>query len=213
MIKILIKKRVKHDKQHPFRILDNRAFYDKRLTPMAKILLIHLLGCNEKKYTPTIPQIAKQFNVSESTIDRSIANLIKYGYMTSTHIGAKKNAVVSWWIFEIPDYMDKSTGAVYEDINSDSTDAVYEDINSDSTDAVYEDINSDSTDAVYEDINSDSTDAGVVTLYIKDINLGVDKSTPPNEKNEKTLPNDFFIPIGREMTEEERKRLSDSLPF
>ena len=177
MIKILIKKRVKHDKQHPFRILDNRAFYDKRLTPMAKILLIHLLGCNEKKYTPTIPQIAKQFNVSESTIDRSIANLIKYGYMTSTHIGAKKNAVVSWWIFEIPDYMDKSTGAVYEDINS------------------------------------DSTDAGVVTLYIKDINLGVDKSTPPNEKNEKTLPNDFFIPIGREMTEEERKRLSDSLPF
>jgi len=157
MIKIQIKKRVMHDKKHPFRILTNRAFYDKRLTPMAKILLQHLLGCTEKKYTPTIPQIAKQFNVSESTVDRAISNLVKYGYMTSVCVGSVKsgkkvNKTSSWHIYELPDYMDKSTDAIYDNINNESTDAIYDNINNESTDA-------NSCDAIYKDIDCGGTTA------------------------------------------------------
>jgi len=213
MIKILIKKRVVHNKKHPFRILTNRAFYDKRLTPMAKILLQHLLGCTEKKYTPTIPQIAKQFNVSESTVDRAVSNLVKYGYMTSVCVGSVKtgkkvNKTMSWHIYELPDYLDESTDAIYDNINNGSTDAIYDNINNESSDAIYDNINNESSDAIYDNINNESSDANSCDAIYKDIDCG-GITTPPqstNEENKTILPPKPF----NEMNEEE---LSKYFPF
>jgi hypothetical protein len=42
---------------------------------------------------------------------------------------------------------------------------------------------------------------------------GAIKSPPPQSPNEEKEVTNFQIPTGREMTEEERKKLSDSLPF
>ena len=137
MIKILIKKRVEHNKKYPFRILTNRAFYDKRLSPMAKILLMHLLGSG-KNYTPTISLLAKQLSTSESDIDRSISKLRKYGYLTSTSIGGKKHGVQSWWIYEIPDYMDSTD--TNTDAGCNSTDTRNDSLTDTNTDALYQDI-------------------------------------------------------------------------
>jgi len=105
MIKLEVKTRIPHNKEVHYRILTNKAFYDKRLTPLAKILLMHLLGKHSEDYTPTLKQLVSVLHSTTDKINRAIACLKKYGYLTSTSIGGKKHGVQSWWIFELPDYL------------------------------------------------------------------------------------------------------------
>jgi hypothetical protein len=110
MIKLEVKKRMIHRKPYFYRVITAKAFYDSRLSSQAKLLLMHLLASGED-YTPTILQLAKDLSTSERTISRAANKLCEYGYMTSTPIGGKKNGLQSWWIYEIPDYMEDETTA------------------------------------------------------------------------------------------------------
>lgn len=120
MIKKEVKIRVPHNKEIPYRILTNKAFYDSRLTPLAKLLLMHMLGSGDN-YTPTIPKLAKDLSSTKDKINRAIACLKKYGYLTSTSIGGKKHGVQSWWLYELPDYLTNSTSANGKDLTDSKT--------------------------------------------------------------------------------------------
>lgn len=60
------------------------------------------------------------------------------------------------------------------------------------------------------DCQNQSATGGIPLLYN---DCGAIKSPPPQSPNEEKKIEDFQIPTGREMTEVERKKLSDSLPF
>ena len=129
MIKLVVKRRILHDKENHYRILTNKTFYDGRLSPLSKILLMHLLGKHSKDYNFSIPQLAKVLSTSNSSIDRSVSELKKYGYLTSTSIGGKKNGIQSWWIFELPDYLLADTKyGVNKNLADTVLDALYKDI-------------------------------------------------------------------------------------
>lgn len=95
-IKIIKDKRkefFKKGNKDKFVIVDKDAFIDKRLSLLSRFLLITLNDCNDK-FHPCINGLASQFEVSDTTIDNSIKELKKYGYLTSE---GSRNATV-WTI-------------------------------------------------------------------------------------------------------------------
>jgi len=170
MIKPEVKIRIPHTKDIPYRILTNKAFYDSRLTPLAKILLMHLLGKHSENYTPTIPALAKQLSSTKDKINRAIACLRKYGYLTSKslpHTG-KKYGTQSWWIYELPEYMQ-------------------------------EDLTNSNNQTGYDLTNSKTTNSNNQTLY-NNIDCGGITTPPQstNEENKTILPPKPFNEMNEE---------------
>lgn len=86
----IIKDEVPKNKNFPYGTIHTKIVNDHRISPLAFRLLFVLLN-SSRNYSPTIKSLAKQFKVSTQTIDRTVAELKKYGYLTST--GNKKNTV------------------------------------------------------------------------------------------------------------------------
>jgi DNA-binding transcriptional regulator YhcF (GntR family) len=88
----LINKRV----QKQWHTLEIDTWYDYKISAFARLLLGTLI--NSTNYKPTIKRLAKQYHTSESTINRAIKELKKYGYLISEN---EENYTI-WTVYEIP---------------------------------------------------------------------------------------------------------------
>ena len=79
--------------KHKFITVDKDAFTDKRMSLLSRFILITLNDCSDK-FRPCINGLASQFGVTNSTIDKSIRQLKKYGYLNSE---GSRNATI-WTI-------------------------------------------------------------------------------------------------------------------
>ena len=87
----IIKDTVPYNSNNPFARIHTKILNDVRISPLAFRLLCVLVNCNQRTYKPTIKSLSKQFKVDTRTIDRAVAELKSYGYITSS--GTMKNTV------------------------------------------------------------------------------------------------------------------------
>lgn len=89
----IIKDEVKYGKNgQRYNLVPSNLTADNKLALIEFKLMVVLCGASEKKYTPTIISLAKQFDVSSNTIDRAMKNLKTYGYIHTT--GCRKGTVL-----------------------------------------------------------------------------------------------------------------------
>ena len=215
----IVKHIAKHDKH--WVMIQTRIVYDKRLSPMALKLLLHLLICNNKEYFPTIHRIAKQFDVSTNSIDRAVTTLKKAGYLQS--YGKRKD--VTWHIWEQPKFINP-TDEVNKDemiITIDPTDGVKE--------GKIDEIINPTIDPTSEVLLLRNNIAGHKSAHQSNIPIeenkervqldveGTDAASSPSETTH-PLPSTMIdengkiqLPIGRDLTNDERKIIQDWLPF
>ena len=100
---------IKHIAKHDIHwiTIQTRIVYDKKLSPLALKLLLHLLICTVAKYHPMVKDIAKQFGESERNMYRAIAQLKSAGYLVST--GYKEKCV--WNVYECPKFLTDTGGS------------------------------------------------------------------------------------------------------
>ena len=93
IIKDKSKEYFRRGNKHKFITVDKDAFTDRRLSLLSRFILITLNDCCDK-FHPCINGLASQFDVSNTTIDNSIRQLKKYGYLSSE---GSRNATI-WTI-------------------------------------------------------------------------------------------------------------------
>ena len=100
---IILKDIIHYGKENTYHKILTSVVNDKRISPLALKLLIILQNSNTKRFRPTIKSLAKQLNISERTVDRTVEELKQYGYLESSSNETIKNRINTIWnIHQIP---------------------------------------------------------------------------------------------------------------
>lgn len=93
----IVKDKVDYNEHFPYDKIHTKIVDDNRISALAFRIFIVLVNCDEHKYKPSIKSLSKQFGVKSRTIDRAVAQLKSYGYITAS--GTRKDT--TWYIHPI----------------------------------------------------------------------------------------------------------------
>jgi len=239
----IIKEKWDKNKDKPYDMCLRSAREDLRISADAFRLYLTLLNCNTnpdvgKVYTPTVGSLVKQFKVGASTIKRWLAELKKYGYIailgskddgyvmyvSKQSLGVvtsekkiKKGSKMNPSIDENTDDMGSKMNPSIDDENSEMGSNMTPSMGSNLTPII-------KTYAALPPAGSSICQQAVpepkeekVQLDVEGVTLsGVCAFSAPQTLHTSTVVDEngkLILPIGRELTNEERKFIEDWLPF
>lgn len=82
--------KVKHTSTHPYMSLSMKMIRDKRLSTIAKAILIEILSNDYKQWELNLNMLRKRMDIRRYAFDKGIDNLKENGYMIQKYIGNHK---------------------------------------------------------------------------------------------------------------------------
>lgn len=112
---------VKGDNSNAFTIFDDTVMKNKDLTPVDKLIQVYLKSNDTNEWWYSYPVIAKDLNIGESTVKRSIERLKKLGYvMVAKQQKNNKGKFdkVIYYVTDIPfEFVNENGEIIYSDDN------------------------------------------------------------------------------------------------